>query len=136
MAKTREWVDLPKTKNCFTVRNAAMIDLNSLEPIRYYSANTKIAVVQKLVTDRDTYYRTNSAKEGGLDWAFTASAFGLPNEIAPSAPSVSPIRVTKPEPRINKPAEKQKGIQKILPEDGEARGGEGWLKRLFGRRNG
>lgn len=82
----REWQDLPKRLNCFTVRNAAMIDLNTKEIIRHYSANTKIAVVQKCVTPEGTYYRTAESALHGLDHAFKGTAFGLPDEKAPSAP--------------------------------------------------
>lgn len=83
----REWQDLPKRLNCFTVRNATMIDLDTKEVIRYYSANTKISVVQKCVTPEGTYYRTAESALHGLDHAFKGTAFGLPDEEAPSAPS-------------------------------------------------
>lgn len=78
-----EWQDLPDRKNLFTKRNAVMHDLHTKKIIQYYASNTKIAVVQKGNYDGTTYYRTNSAKENGLDWAFEAAAFGLPNDIAP-----------------------------------------------------
>lgn len=80
---TIEWQDLPDRKNLFTKRNAVMHDLHTKKIIQYYASNTKIAVVQKCNYDGTTYYRTNSAKENGLDWAFEAAAFGLPNDIAP-----------------------------------------------------
>ena len=60
-----------------------MHDLHTKKIIQYYASNTKIAVVQKCNYDGTTYYRTNSAKENGLDWAFEAAAFGLPNDVAP-----------------------------------------------------
>lgn len=78
-----DWQDLPERRNLFTKRNAVMRDLHTKKIIQYYASNTKIAVVQKCNYDGTTYYRTNSAKENGLDWAFEASAFGLPNDIAP-----------------------------------------------------
>ena len=78
-----DWQDLPERKNLFTKRNAVMRDLHTKKIIQYYASNTKIAVVQKCNYDGTTYYRTNSAKENGLDWAFEAAAFGLPNDIAP-----------------------------------------------------
>lgn len=78
----REWQDLPKRLNCFTVRNATMIDLDTKEIIRHYSANTKIAVVQRCVTPEGTYYRTAESALHGLDHAFNGTAFGLPDEKA------------------------------------------------------
>lgn len=78
-----EWQDLPDRKSLFTKRNAVMRDLHTKKIIQYYASNTKIAVVQKCNYDGTTYYRTNSAKENGLDWAFEAAAFGLPNDVAP-----------------------------------------------------
>lgn len=79
------WKDLPKDLNCFTVRNSTMRNLNTGEIIQYYSANTKIVVVQKCITEKGTYYRTRPAEHQNLNWAFEASALGLPNEKAPSA---------------------------------------------------
>lgn len=91
-----DWQDLPSRKNCFTVRNAVMRDLDKNKIVRYYSANTKIAVVQKCVTEKETYYRTESAKDHGLNWAFEASAFGLPNEAAPPAPDLDSLNTQQP----------------------------------------
>ena len=133
------WQDLSTRENHFTVRSAAMIDLAKNKTIRIYSANTKIAVVQKCVTKEGTFYRTETAKEKGLDWAFKASAFGLPNEKAPSAPKAPPLKTPKPaKPRTRKPATKQKPAKKELPpEDGEAKPQETrWYKKLFRRKNG
>ena len=136
------WEDLPEKKNCFTVRNATMRDLRSNKVIQYYSANVKIVVVQKCITENNTYYRTRSAAERGLDWAFEASAFGLPNEAAPSAPrsqensslvSVNAESGTRTHARRKKQTSAQ---TVVLPEDGEARQPKSWLKRLFRRYNG
>lgn len=84
------WEDLPKPLNCFTVRNATMINLNTKKIIQHYSANTKIVVVQKCVTEKGTYYRTDSARHHYLNYAFEATALGLPNEVAPSVPDNTP----------------------------------------------
>ena len=138
------WEDLPEKKNCFTVRNATMRDLRSNKIIQYYSANVKIVVVQKCITENNTYYRTRSAAERGLDWAFEASAFGLPNEAAPPAPSLKPNSLgkksslhTKPGTRTLSSVKKQTSAQTVvLPEGGEARQHWGWIKKIFRRKNG
>lgn len=78
-----EWIDLPERKNCFTTRNAVLYDMDSDEIIQYYSANTKIVVVQGCTTDRGTFYRTESAVKANKNYAFEATALGLPTEIAP-----------------------------------------------------
>ena len=44
-----DWKELPEKKNCFTVRNATMRDLNTNKIVQYYSANTRITVVQKCI---------------------------------------------------------------------------------------
>ena len=75
-----EWKDLPKRENYFTVKNTAMINLNTGKTVRQYCTNTKIAVVQKCVTPDKTYYRTYDAYHNYLNYAFEAEAFGLPNE--------------------------------------------------------
>ncbi len=132
------WQDLPTRENHFTVRSAAMIDLKTNKTIRMYSANTKIAVVQKCVTPSGTFYRTETAREKGLNWAFKAAAFGLPDEKAPSAPKTPPLKTPKPaQPRTRKPAEKQKSVkQELPPEDGEAKPQVRWFKKLFRRKDG
>ena len=56
-----KWEDLPKPLNCFTVRSATMVNLNTGKIVSNYAANTKIVVVQKCVTENGTYYRTNEA---------------------------------------------------------------------------
>lgn len=139
-----DWKDLPERKNCFTVRNATMRNLDTGKIIQYYSANTRITVVQKCVTETNTYYRTRYAVEQDLDWAFEASAFGLPNEAAPSVPSPKPNSLgnkptlhSTPSSRTLSSAKKQTPVQKVvLPKDGERRQHWGWLKRIFRRKNG
>lgn len=107
------WKDLPKPLNCFTTRNTIMIDLNNGKIVNNYAANTKIVVVQKCVTPKGTFYRTNSAKHHYLNYAFKATAFGLPNEKAPSAPSYPSSRPksrAKTPPRLSQETKKaQKG---------------------------
>ena len=136
------WEDLPEKKNCFTVRNAVMVNLNNGKIIRHYAPNTKIVVVQKCVTPDKTYYRTYEAFHHYLNYAFEASAFGLPNEVAPSVPShrsnsssTHTSKLRKPGNRALPRDKKQTDIQKNESSKG---GGEthhkGWLSRLF-RRN-
>lgn len=78
-----DWQDIPQNNTLFTKRNATMRDLETGKTIQYYSANTKICVIQKANYKGMTYYRTRSAKDNNLDWAFEAAVFGLPNDIAP-----------------------------------------------------
>lgn len=135
------WKDLPEKKNCFTVRNAAMINLNTGEIVQHYSANTKIVVAQKCITPDGTYYRTERAAYNYLNYAFKASAFGLPNEKAPSEPS-STSTISHPKPsklasRSKKPVKKHKSVQKVaLPKGGEVRRLRGWWRNIFRRKNG
>lgn len=128
------WQDLPKPMSAFTVRNACMIDLDRNKIVQYYSANTKLRVVQKCITPTTTYYRTAPATEKGLNWALKAAAFGLPNEHAPSALSSSPSNSISHTPRINKNGIKtprgsskdgEKTLARILPK---------WIKKLLKRR--
>ena len=134
------WTDLPKPKNVFTVRSAVMRNLNTGEIVQHYSANTKIVVVQKCVTPDVTYYRTESAKHHFLNYAFEASAFGLPNKIAPSVHhKISPTGKRNLVTRTLSPVEKQTNKKKSsLPKDGEAesRKKSGWFSRFFRRKNG
>ena len=100
--------------------------------MQYYSANTRITVVQKLVTENGTYYRTASAAKHGLNWAFEASAFGLPNEVAPSAPRQHPPKPTQPALSHTTGTKKQKIIQKEpAPKDGEKPAKKNFWRRLF-----
>ena len=138
-----EWQDLPERKNLFTVKNTVMINLNTGKAVRHYATNTKIAVVQKCITPEKTYYRTYDAFHNYLNYAFEAEAFGLPNEKAPSAPSVednshvNSIYTPEPAPRTLKPDKKQTSSQKpTAPKGGEEKRHFGWLKKLFRRKNG
>ena len=136
-----DWVDLPKPLNCFTVMHTAMVNLNTGKIVRHYSTNTKIVVVQKCVTPDCTYYRTSEAAHHYLNYAFKASAFGLPNEKAPSAHSSklnsSTHSNTKSAKRTLKPVKKQTTVQKtVSPNDGEGKQRRSWLKRIFRRKNG
>ena len=127
MSKKLEWQDLPEPLSAFTARNAEMVDMDNNKVVQYYSANTKIKVVQKCVTPDATYYRTESAKKIGLNWAFKAAAFGLPNDIAPPVHSFSPGIHSKPAARIPKPAAKQTPVQKRQA----PKGGVGARKKPF-----
>ena len=138
-----KWEDLPKPLNCFTVRSATMVNLNTGKIVSNYAANTKIVVVQKCVTPTGTYYRTSEAEHHYLNYAFRASAFGLPDEKAPSAPSAKSnslsrqSTIPKPVSRTSKPAKKQTVAQKVAtPKGGEEKQPRNWLKRLFRRKNG
>lgn len=130
-----EWQDLPDRKNLFTKRNAVMYDLHTKKIIQYYSSNTKIAAVQKCNYNGTTYYRTNSAKENGLDWAFEASAFGLPNDVAPPVhtPSYSLNSHTT---KKQKPDETQKPEPPKGGEEAKAKKKPrfGLFGKLFGKR--
>ena len=140
---TRDWKDLPKPLNCFTVRSASMINLNTQKIVRNYAANTKIVVVQKCVLPEGTYYRTSEAESHYLNYAFEASAFGLPNEKAPSAPSHKSKKtgkstlITPSASRKVKPSKKQTSSKTAKsPKGGEENRHLNWLKRLFRRKNG
>lgn len=128
MPKQTKWEDLPKRKNCFTVRNAAMMNLNTGEPIRHYSANTKIQVVQKCNIDGTTYYRTADAAYNFLNHAFEASAFGLPNEKAPLVPSRKHNSKIQNKKSAKTKAQSGSGADKV--------GKVSIFKKLFGRKNG
>lgn len=127
------WENLPKKTTMFTVRNATLRNLNTGEIVQHYSSNTRIDIVQKCVTEKNTYYRTQSAEHHNLNWAFEASAFGLPNEKAPSAP-VNSLKV-KPNsvPLHTTPGtKKQKSTKKSsTPQDGGAMEIISWLKKIF-----
>lgn len=139
-----KWEDLPERRSLFTVKNTAMINLNTGKTVRQYCTNTKIAVVQKCVTPEKTYYRTREAEHHYLNYAFEAEAFGLPNEKAPSVPSSNPKSTgnfstlrTPPASRTPKPAKKQTSSQKVVPpKDGEGGRLRSWFSRIFRRNNG
>ena len=132
-----KWQDLPEKKNCFTTRSAVLINLDNNKILQYYSANTKIVVVQKCITKDGTYYRTESASRNGLNWAFKASAFGLPDEKAPSAHHSRPdsLDVTDFPPKVDTSHTIDKKTNKypktVLPKDGEARRVKSWLRKIF-----
>lgn len=139
------WVDLPKPLNCFTVRSATMVNLNNGKIVNNYSANTKIVVVQKCVTEKGTYYRTREAAYNYLNYAFRASAFGLPDEKAPSAPSSKPNSLEKKShplklkttTRAQSSKKKQTSSKTtVSPKDGEEKQHKSWFSRLFRRKNG
>lgn len=133
-----EWKDLPEPLNCFTTRNATLLNLNNGKIIQHYSANTKIVVVQKCVAPEKTYYRTRDAVHHHLNYAFEASAFGLPNEKASSAPSSTPkIKPNKPaSPTIQPAKNKQEAEEVVSPKDEGARHGRGWWGKFLRRKNG
>ena len=137
-----KWEDLPERLNCFTVRNASMINLNTGKTIRQYATNTKIVVVQKCVTPECTYYRTSEAEHHYLNYAFKAADFGLPNEQAPSEHSrfnSSKTRTTKELGHRILPTKKIKNSPKVASsKDGERMHPSKWFKKikLFRRKNG
>ena len=123
------WEDLPKPINAFTVRHASMLNLNTGEIVQYYSANTKIVVAQKALTEQGTFYRTASAEHHSLNWAFEASALGLPDGKAPLVQSEDSYKLGK----SRKPAEKKTNTvsKKDSPRaEGEPRK-KGFLARIF-----
>lgn len=136
------WEDLPKPLNCFTVRNATMVNLNTGKIVSNYSANTKIVVVQKCVTPKGTFYRTREAENNYLNYAFKASAFGLPDEKAPPVHSSKPNSLEKtlkhtPASLTSRPVKKQKVSQTVASsEGGEKKPRKGWLRNIFRRRHG
>lgn len=129
-----EWKDLPKPLSCFTVRNATMVNLNTREIIRHYSANTKIVVVQKCVTSDCTYYRTADAAHHYLNYAFEASAFGLPNEKAPLAQRKSSPHNSKSPKPLDKKQTNKKSQEAPLSKSGETVEHKGFFSRIFRRR--
>lgn len=127
----KEWQELPSKKNLFTVRNAALINLNTGEPVRHYSANTKIVVSQKYVSSGKTYYRTESSARQKLNWAFEASAFGPLNEEAPSAHSTIPNKTEGESLTPLKNKKTKDGGQCDLSEDGEKVRARSFWAKLF-----
>lgn len=133
-----EWKDLPSPKGMFTVRNACMRNLDTGKIVGNYPSGTKIRVSQKCIAANKTYYRTESAANEGLNYAFEASAFGLRNEIAPSAHSnTSPTKKTTKTTRTPSSVKKQtKKAKSSSPKDGGAKSKGGWFSKLFRRKNG
>lgn len=142
--KNSDWKDLPKPLNCFTVRSAVLKNLNTGKIVRHYLANTKIVLVQKCVMPNCTYYRTAEAAHHYLNYAFEASAFGLPNEIAPPVHSTrenslqTSTSKKKPSNRtLSNSAKKQKPTKKVpQSKGGETKAPKGWLKKLLRRKHG
>lgn len=134
------WEDLPERKHCFTVKNTEMINLNTGKVVRHYSTNVKIVVVQKCVTPKKTYYRTADAAHHYLNYAFEASAFGLPNEKAPLEPSSHNSSSKKSDLKSARHAVKPKKKQKVSQKKTLSKSGEGermnWFRKLFRRKNG
>lgn len=87
MADKIVWKDLDGKVGIFTKRNATMVDLSNGTVVQYYGANTKINVVQETTIDDARYFRTETAAGRNLDWAFKASDFELPTELASLGPS-------------------------------------------------
>lgn len=108
MAKQIIWTDLPKKYALFTRRSTMMVDLRTRKVVQHYAANVKINLVQEATFEGIRFFRTNSAKERGLDWAFKASSFTLPESefasLAPSEHSLSDINLST----FNTPISKQK----------------------------
>lgn len=136
------WEDLPEKKNCFTVKNTTMVNLNTGKVMQHYSTNTRITLVQKCITPDKTYYRTSDAAHHYLNYAFEASAFGLPDEKAPSAHSAKPNSFkkhtnTRLESRTPSPDKKQTTSKKVAPpKDGEGGRLRSWLSHFLRRKNG
>lgn len=137
------WEDLPKPLSCFTVRNTTMVNLNTGKIVSNYSTNTKIVLAQKCVTENGTYYRTREAAYNYLNYAFKASAFGLPDEEAPSVHSIKSNTMDKPTPKSTptsrtKSSAKNKHSSKksVSSNGGERKLIPGWLNRIFRRKNG
>lgn len=138
------WEDLPNRKNCFTVRNALLWDLSKNKIIRQYLANTKIQVVQKANYNGHTYYRTETPALKGLDWAFEAASFGLPDEIAPLEPSLksdslSHSIISRKPKKLTPPTSARKQTlnpKAKAPKNGEGKRHMSWLSRIFRRKNG
>lgn len=119
-----------------------MINLNTGKIVRHYSTNTRINLVQKCVTPDKTYYRTSDAAHHYLNYAFEASAFGLPNEKAPSVPSSKENSSSKnlnsqQKIHTHTPTQKQTVNQKAKsPKDGEGKRLRSWIRKIFRRKNG
>lgn len=141
--REEDWVDVTPI-NAFTSRNTVMYNLNVGKVVQHYSANTKIVVVQKYVSESGTYYRTASAKYNNLNWAFEAPALGLPNEKAPSAPSQEFFPLSKKSPKTTPKKRKTTSAKKqtttktaVGSKDGEGQGRHlDWVSKLFRRKNG
>lgn len=141
MATKIIWEDLENRGAMFTKRNASMVSLDTGKVIQQYSSNTRINVVQKAFYNGELYFRTATAKEKGLNWAFKASAFDAPNEKAPSAHSSKPNSL-EPNTRnkgtsIPFNQKKQTSYPKVVSsKDGETKRLKTLFKSIFRRKNG
>lgn len=111
MADRIVWKDLDKKVGIFTKRNATMVDLSNGAVVQHYGANTKINVVQETTIDDAKYFRTETAAGRNLDWAFKASDFELPPELASLEPSDKPLNnnfsiISNPYTSLNKNSSK------------------------------
>lgn len=137
MKRKINWIDLPAPKGFFTSRSTGMINLDINKPIQYYSANTKINVVQYAIVADKIYFRTASAKSRDLNWAIGSSSFKLPNEyLASLAPNILPMEKSKAKEisfslKENKQPKKEVASPKS---EGETKP-QGFLKRLFRKKN-
>lgn len=91
MSEQIVWKDLPKRYALFTKCNTAMVNVATGAKVMCYSENTKINVVQETTYNEVRYFRTESAKEKGLDLAIKASTFDLPPDLASLEPSKKPL---------------------------------------------
>lgn len=124
------WKDLPEKKTVFTVRNATLKNLNTGKIIQHYSRNTRIDVVQKCITEDNTYYRTSTAAYNNLNLAFEARDFGLPNEAAPSVPTQN----SKIEKVLRTPSSQKQKVShtsEALPKDGGVKAPKKSLREKF-----
>lgn len=114
-----------------------MINLDINKPIQYYSANTKINVVQYAIVLDKVYFRTASAKKGDLNWAIGSTSFKLPTDyLASLAPSIfsQPRRKAQ---EVSFSLQENKNDNKVIESpksEGEPRP-KGLFKRLFGKKN-
>lgn len=132
------WEDLPKKLNVWTVRNTVMEDINTGEIIQHYSTNTHLRMFQKTHFRGETWYRTESTANRGLDWAFKASSFGLPNEKAPSVHKDFFEETLAP--KVSNSAQKEKHSFESLKSSAPAKDGEaglnlGFFKKFFRKKH-
>lgn len=129
-----KWEKLPKRINAFTVRSAVAADLNTGDIIQHYSSNTRITLTERCITPQGTYYRTDSMSKHGLNWAFEASAFGLPNELAPPVPSTTPNSLKPVSPKKTALQNKKISEKASAPKGGEEKKlKKKILNKLFGK---
>lgn len=116
------WKDLPKPKGFFTRRSTIMVTLDTKKAVQFYSANTKINVVQYTVFNGSVYFRTSSARDRGLNWAIKADSFSMPNDyLASLAPSSSPAREKVSHQPSSLKLPKQTSANKAAPSNNEGK---------------